>query len=150
MANKQTKIEIAVGFFMIVGLACISYIAVQLGDLRVLGQESYILNARFTSSSGLRTGAFVEAAGVRVGIVDSIVFDPEEYQSIVYLAIDKDVPVHEDAVASIRTAGIIGDKFIKITPGGGEFLDEGEEIYETEPSINLEELISKYIFETEK
>jgi phospholipid/cholesterol/gamma-HCH transport system substrate-binding protein len=150
MADKQTKIEIAVGFFMLVGLACISYIAIQLGDLRVLGQESYILNARFTSSSGLRTGAFVEAAGVRVGIVDSIVFDPEEYQSIVYLAIDKDVPVHEDAVASIRTAGIIGDKFIKITPGGGEFLDEGEEIYETEPSINLEELISKYIFETEK
>ena len=135
---------------MLVGLACISYIAIQLGDLRVLGQESYTVYARFTSSSGLRTGAFVEAAGVRVGTVDSIVFDPEEYQAIVYLAIDKDVPVHEDAVASIRTAGIIGDKFIKITPGGGEFLAEGEEIFETEPSINLEELISKYIFETEK
>jgi phospholipid/cholesterol/gamma-HCH transport system substrate-binding protein len=150
MADKKTKIEIAVGFFMLVGLACISYIAIQLGDLRVLGQESYTVYARFTSSSGLRTGAFVEAAGVRVGTVDSIVFDPEEYQAIVYLAIDKDVPVHEDAVASIRTAGIIGDKFIKITPGGGEFLAEGEEIFETEPSINLEELISKYIFETEK
>jgi phospholipid/cholesterol/gamma-HCH transport system substrate-binding protein len=150
MADKQTKIEIVVGFFMIVGLASISFIAIQLGDLRVLGQESYIINARFTSSSGLRAGAFVEAAGVRVGIVDSIVFDPEEYQSIVYLAIDEDVPIHEDAVASIRTAGIIGDKFIKITPGGGEYLQPGEEIFETEPSINLEELISKYIFETEK
>ena len=98
----------------------------------------------------MRAGAFVEAAGVRVGTVDSIVFDPEEYQSIVYLAIDEDVPIHEDAVASIRTAGIIGDKFIKITPGGGEYLQEGDEIFETEPSINLEELISKYIFETEK
>ncbi len=150
MADKQTKIEIVVGFFMIVGLASISFIAIQLGDLRVLGQESYIVNARFTSSSGLRSGAFVEAAGVRVGTVDSIVFDPEEYQSIVYLAIDEDVPIHEDAVASIRTAGIIGDKFIKITPGGGEYLQPGEEIFETEPSINLEELISKYIFETEK
>ncbi|NKB37466.1 MAG: outer membrane lipid asymmetry maintenance protein MlaD [Gammaproteobacteria bacterium] len=150
MADKQTKIEIAVGFFMIVGLASISYIAIQLGDLQVLGQKSYIINARFTSSSGLRSGAFIEAAGVRVGTVDSIVFDPEEYQSIVYLAIDEDVPIHEDAVASIRTAGIIGDKFIKITPGGGEYLQPGEEIFETEPSINLEELISKYIFETEK
>ncbi len=150
MADKQTKIEIVVGFFMLTGLACISYIAIQLGDLQVLGQESYIINARFTSSSGLRTGAFIEAAGVRIGTVDSIEFDPEEYQAIVYLAIDKDVPVHEDAVASIRTAGIIGDKFIKITPGGGEYLQPGDEIFETEPSINLEELISKYIFETDK
>ncbi|MBT7951733.1 MAG: outer membrane lipid asymmetry maintenance protein MlaD [Gammaproteobacteria bacterium] len=150
MADKQTKIEIAVGIFMLVGLACISYIAVQLGDLQVLGQKSYIVNARFTSASGLRSGAYIEAAGVRIGTIDSIVFDPDLYQAIVYMAIDEDVPIHEDAVASIRTAGIIGDKFIKITPGGGEYLNEGEEIFETEPSINLEELISKYIFETEK
>ena len=150
MADKQTKIEIIVGFFMLIGLASISYIAIQLGDLQVLGQESYIVNARFTSASGLRSGAYVEAGGVRIGTVDSIEFDAEEYLAIVSLAIDVDVPIHEDAVASIRTAGIIGDKFIKITPGGGEFLSEGEEIFETEPSINLEELISKYIFETEK
>ncbi len=150
MADKQTKIEIIVGFFMLIGLASISYIAIQLGDLQILGQESYIINARFTSASGLRTGAFIEAAGVRVGIVDSIEFDAEDYLAIVNLAIDIDVPVHEDAIASIRTAGIIGDKFIKITPGGGEYLQPGEEIFETEPSINLEELISKYIFETDK
>jgi phospholipid/cholesterol/gamma-HCH transport system substrate-binding protein len=150
MADKQTKIETTVGLFMLIGLASISYIAIKLGDLQVLGQESYILNARFTSASGLRSGAYIEAAGVRIGTVDSIVFDPEEYQAIVYMAIDKDVPVHEDAVASIRTAGIIGDKFVKITPGGGEYLQPGEEVFETEPSINLEELISKYIFETEK
>ena len=150
MADKQTKIEIIVGFFMLIGLGCISYIAIQLGDLQVLGQESYIIQARFTSASGLRSGAYIEAAGVRIGTIDSIEFDPEEYQAIVNLAIRTDVPVHEDAIASIRTAGIIGDKFIKITPGGGEYLQAGEEIYETEPSINLEELISKYIFETEK
>ena len=98
----------------------------------------------------MRSGAYVEAGGVRIGTVDAIEFDPEDYLAIVNLAIDTDVPIHEDAVASIRTAGIIGDKFIKITPGGGEYLQEGDEIYETEPSINLEELISKYIFETEK
>ena len=150
MAEKETKIEVAVGVFMIIGIAAIFYIAVKLGDLQVLGQDSYIVSARFTSSSGLRTGAFVEAAGVRIGVIDSITFDPEEYLSIVNMAIDKNVPIHEDAVASIRTAGIIGDKFIKITPGGGEFLQDGDEIFETEPSINLEELISKYIFESEK
>jgi len=150
MTDKQTRIEIIVGFFMLVGLASIFYIAIKLGDLQVLGQENYIVTARFTSSSGLRVGAYVEAAGVRIGTIDAIEFDPEDYLSIVYMAIDSDVPVHEDAVASIRTAGIIGDKFIKITPGGGEFLQPGEEIFETEPSINLEELISKYIFETQK
>lgn len=150
MADKQTKIEIIVGFFMLIGFASISYIAIQLGDLQILGQESYIINARFTSASGLRTGAFIEAAGVRVGTVDSIEFDAEDYLAIVNLAIDIDVPIHEDAIASIRTVGIIGDKFIKITPGGGEYLQPGEEIFETEPSINLEELISKYIFETDK
>ncbi len=150
MAEKETKIEVAVGIFMIIGIAAIFYIAVKLGDLQVLGQDSYIVSARFTSSSGLRTGAFVEAAGVRIGTIDSITFDPEDYLSIVNMAIDKNVPIHEDAVASIRTAGIIGDKFIKITPGGGEFLQDGDEIFETEPSINLEELISKYIFESEK
>ena len=150
MADKQTRIEIVVGFFMLVGLACISYIAIQLGDLQVLGQESYIINARFTSASGLRSGAYIEAAGVRVGTIDSIEFDADDYQAVVYMAIDKNVPIHEDAVASIRTAGIIGDKFIKITPGGGDYLAPGDEIFETEPSINLEELISKYIFETEK
>ena len=150
MVDKQTKIEITVGFFMLIGLACISYIAIQLGDLQVLGQESYIINARFTSASGLRTGAYIEAAGVRIGTVDSIEFNAEDYLAIVNLAIHKNVPIHEDAIASIRTAGIIGDKFIKITPGGGEYLQPGEEIFETEPSINLEELISKYIFETDK
>ncbi len=150
MADKQTKIEIIVGFFMLIGLGCIFYIAIQLGDLQVLGQKSYPIEARFTSASGLRTGAYIEAAGVRIGTVDSIEFDAEDYLAIVILAIHNDVPIHEDAIASIRTAGIIGDKFIKITPGGGEYLQPGEEIFETEPSINLEELISKYIFETDK
>ncbi len=150
MADKQTKIEIVVGFFMLIGLASISYIAIQLGDLQVMGQKSYIIKARFTSASGLRSGAYIEAAGVRIGTIDSIEFDPENYQAIVNMAIDTDVPIHEDAIASIRTAGIIGDKFVKITPGGGEYLQAGEEIFETEPSINLEELISKYIFETDK
>jgi phospholipid/cholesterol/gamma-HCH transport system substrate-binding protein len=83
-----------------------------------LDRKVTFINARFTSASGLRSGAYIEAAGVRVGTIDSIVFDPEEYLAIVYMAIDKDVLVQEDAVASIRTAGIIGDKFIKITPGG--------------------------------
>ncbi|MFQ5659159.1 MAG: outer membrane lipid asymmetry maintenance protein MlaD [Gammaproteobacteria bacterium] len=145
---SEKKIEIIVGLFMLIGLASISYLAIMLGDINILGKNQYEIVARFTSASGLREGAFVEAAGVRVGMVDTIDFDPEDYLAVVTLAIDKDVPIHEDAIASIRTAGIIGDKFVKITPGGMGYLEPGMEIAETEPSINLEELISKYVFES--
>ena len=148
MPEKRSKIEISVGLFLLLGLLGVSYIAIRLGDVGLPGEHRYQLTARFTSASGLREGAYVEAAGVRVGYVDSITFEPEHYLAIVTMNIDSSVPISEDAIASIRTAGIIGDKFIKITPGGSpEFLQPGMEIRETEPSINLEELISKYIFE---
>lgn len=150
MTDKRSRIEISVGIFMIIGLIAISFVAIKLGDLNMLGQDQYQLTARFTSASGLRTGAYVEAAGVRVGDIDQIVFDTDEYYAVVTMNIDNGVIISEDAVASVRTAGIIGDKFIKITAGGSEeMLQAGMEIVETEPSINLEELISKYIFESE-
>lgn len=146
---SEKKLQVIVGLFMVVGLISVSYIAIKLGDLSsIIGGDRYHVIAKFTSASGLRTGAYVEAAGVRVGLVDSIEFDPDDYLAVVTLAIDKEVPIHEDAIASIRTAGIIGDKYVKITPGGLEPLEDGGEIFETEPSINLEELISKYIFES--
>jgi phospholipid/cholesterol/gamma-HCH transport system substrate-binding protein len=148
MADKRSRIEISVGIFMIIGLIAVSFIAIKLGDLTMLGKDQYQLVAKFTSASGLRTGAHVEAAGVRVGDIDSIEFDTDQYYAVVTININNGVTVSDDAVASVRTAGIIGDKFIKITPGGsGEYLTQGMEILETEPSINLEELISKYIFE---
>lgn len=140
--------EFVVGLFMITGLVAIGYLAVRGGDLPVLGDDRYTLDARFRSVSGLKRGAWVELAGVRVGTVQRIRIDPERYEAIVTLALDPAVRLQEDATASIRTAGIIGDKFVKITPGGSErLLAPGEEIRETESSISLEELISKYIFE---
>ena len=135
---------------MVLGLIAISFVAIKLGDISMLGNDQYQLTASFTSASGLRSGAYVEAAGVRVGDIDNIVFDTNDYYAVVTMNIDNGVNISEDAVASVRTAGIIGDKFIKITPGGSEVtLQAGMEIIETEPSINLEELISKYIFESE-
>lgn len=145
---SEKKLEIIVGLFMLLGLLSISYLAVKLGEINIFGSNRYQVIAKFTSASGLREGAYVEAGGVRVGLVDSIKFDPEDYLAVITLSIDNDVPIHEDAVASIRTAGIIGDKYIKITPGGMDYLEPGMEIIETEPSINLEELISKYVFES--
>ena len=150
MSDKQSKIELSVGIFMILGLIAISFIAIRLGDLSMFGRDQYQVIARFTSASGLRSGAYVEAAGVRVGEIDDIFFDTEDYYAVVTMNIDNGVKISEDTIASVRTAGIIGDKFIKLTAGGSDvYLENGMEIYETEPSINLEELISKYIFESE-
>src|SRR5690606_31535675 len=109
MGGARSKTALVVGVFLLLGLVAVSWLAIRLGDISMLGKERYHVVARFTSASGLRTGAYVEAGGVRIGLVDRIEFDPERYQAVVTLAIDPDVPISEDAVASIRTAGIIGD-----------------------------------------
>ncbi len=134
---------------MILGLAAFFFLAIKMGDINIWGDDRYQVMARFTSTSGLKEGAYVEIAGVRVGRVKSIEFDEESYESIVKLAIPKDVQLQEDTIASVRTAGIIGDKFIKLTPGGLEdYIEAGGEIIETESTLDIEELISKYIFES--
>lgn len=149
MSENRTKVEIIVGAFLLAGIIAVAWLAVRLGDVSLADDKRYRITASFTSASGLRPGTYVEAAGVRVGIVDHIEFDPERYEARVTLALDRNVPVSKDAVAAIRTAGIIGDKFVKITPGGDDrLLEDGMELKETESSINLEELISKYVFES--
>ncbi len=145
---KRLNIEMVVGLFLILGLACFSYLAIKLGDVGIFKDESYSVKARFISISGLKEGASVELAGVKIGSVSAIQLHLEDYEAEVELSIDKNVKLQEDVIASIRTQGIIGDKFIKISPGGAEeYLQEGMEIEDTESAIILEELISKYIFE---
>jgi phospholipid/cholesterol/gamma-HCH transport system substrate-binding protein len=147
---KRLNIEMAVGLFLIVGLICFSYLAIKLGDVGLFDDETYAVKASFISVSGLKEGAAVELAGVKIGNVSAIHLNPEEYEAEVKLAIDEGVRLQEDIIASIRTQGIIGDKFIKITPGGAEeYLSDGMEIEDTESAISLEELISKYIFESD-
>jgi len=146
---KNMNLEMIVGLFLLAGFACFSYLAIKMGDLRLFRNETYAVTARFTSISGLKEGSIVELAGVNVGKVSKIELDPDEYQAVVELDIDKSVQLQDDSIASIRTAGIIGDKFIKLTPGGSDIiLGAGDEIEETESSISLEELVSKYIFDS--
>jgi len=147
----RINLEIVVGSFMLLGLACLGYLAIKLGDIGLSRDDRYSLLAKFGSVSGLKEGAGVELAGVRVGQVSRIDYDPRSYEAIVELSIANDVRLQEDAIASVRTSGIIGYKFVKLTPGGSDvILSEGQTIVETESSINLEELISKYIFESGK
>ena len=147
---NKLNLELLTGIFVIIGIACFTWLAVSVAGATFNEQPGYILTARFTSISGLREGAIVEGAGVRIGTVSAIAFDPDSFEAIVTLRINEGVPVQEDAIAAIRTQGIIGEKFINIIPGGfDDLLTDGMEIYETESAISLEELVSRYIFSTD-
>lgn len=146
--DTQASNAVGVGLLMLAGLAALAFLALELGDFRAPFARHYELRARFASTSGLREGAFVEVAGVRVGQVTAIDLDPQAFDAVVRMRLNAGVRLPSDAIASIRTSGLIGEKYVKITPGGADDrLPPGGEIIDTESSINIEELISKYIFE---
>ena len=144
---KRTSVETAVGVFVLIGILCIGYLTIKLGKMELFGGDYYELTANFDSVSGLKAGADVELAGVRIGQVDSIELDQETDTAMVRLKIRKGVKISDDAIASVKTSGLIGDKYIKITPGGSEdYLQPGDNISDTESALDIEELISKYVF----
>jgi phospholipid/cholesterol/gamma-HCH transport system substrate-binding protein len=144
---KKGSVEAAVGIFVLIGIACVGYLTIKLGKMELMGDNHYPVYARFQSVSGLKPGAFVEMAGVQIGKVDSISLDQKTKVALVRLNINKDVALSDDVIASVTTAGLIGDKYIKLSPGGSEeVIKPGGQITETESAVNLEELISKYVF----
>jgi len=144
---QKTSIEMAVGIFMLIGIACVGYLTIQLGKMQWLGDNFYALDARFKSAEGLKTGAQVDIAGVQVGQVGSIGFDPKRQMALVQLKIQKNIVLTDDVIASVKTSGLIGDRYIKLTPGGSDhILKPGDQITDTESAIDFEDLISKYIF----
>jgi phospholipid/cholesterol/gamma-HCH transport system substrate-binding protein len=144
---NKTSLELGVGIFVLIGILCVGYLTVLLGKMELLGDEHYYLNARFISVAGLKKGAQVVIAGVQVGQVTRISLDPEEQVAIVRMKIMKDVVLTDDVIASVKTSGLIGDKYIKLSPGGSdEVLKDGEMIIETESALDIEELVSKYAF----
>ncbi|MFH1217511.1 MAG: outer membrane lipid asymmetry maintenance protein MlaD [Pseudomonadota bacterium] len=144
---KKTSVEFFVGVFLILSFMAFAYVSLQFGEFSVFSQgKNYTLVADFDSVSGLKKGASVSIAGVDVGKVSSIHLT-EAQQARVELYLSRNVKITEDSIASIKTQGIIGDKYIRISQGGSDvYLDEGELITETESAVDLEELISKYIF----
>ncbi len=144
---KKFGMETGVGVFMLIGLLCLGYLTVKLGEFELLGTGTYELNARFTSAAGLNQGSVVEMAGVKIGKVEGINLHPQDLVAIVTLRIDKAVPVFDDSVASIKTRGLIGDKYIEIAPGGSDFvLGPGETIVDTVPALDIEKLIGRFAF----
>lgn len=147
---NKISIELITGIFVLIGIACFTWLAVSVAGATFTDQPGYTLTARFTSISGLREGAIIEGAGVRIGTVSGITFDPDSFEAVVQLRINEDVPIQEDAIAAVRTQGIIGEKYINIIPGGfDDLLTDGMEMYETESAISLEDLVSRYIFSSD-
>lgn len=145
MRNKSA--DMLAGIFVIIGLVCMAYLAVKMGKMEVLGSDGYTIYARFSSIAGLRSGADIEIAGVRVGRVTGIGLDQTRDMALVSLRINSGVELYDDALASVRTSGLIGDKYILLSPGGsGEPLKDGDEISDTESALDIESMIGKFIF----
>jgi phospholipid/cholesterol/gamma-HCH transport system substrate-binding protein len=137
--------EVVVGFFLLLGLLALGYLAVKLGKMEVVGGSGYTVQATFSNVAGLRVGTSVEIAGVDVGWVEGIHL--KNYQAVVAFRIKDEVQLPEDSIASIRTKGLIGEQFVRISPGGAERnLQPGDEIKETEPPVDIMELIANYAF----
>jgi len=143
---KKLDTELAVGLFVLAGILCLGYLAIKLGKMEVVGAKGYELHAIFSNSGGVKEGSSIVIAGVEVGRVKNITL--ENYQAKITLTLPRGIQIQEDAIASIKTKGLVGEKYIEIIPGASEkFLSPGERIRETQPSVDLEELISKLVFE---
>ena len=142
---KRSALDIAVGVFVILGILALGWLSIRLGKVELWGGGNYVVTADFPSAGGLKTGSSIEIAGVQVGRVTAIRLD--NYQARVVMAIENNVKLTEDSIASIKTKGLIGEKFIQISPGGSDkVIKPNGKITEVEPPIDLEELLSKYVF----
>jgi phospholipid/cholesterol/gamma-HCH transport system substrate-binding protein len=142
---RKWDIEFTVGLFLIAGIICLGYLSIKLGRMEILGSKGYDIYAFFSNSGGLKKGSSVMIAGVEVGRIKSITL--EDYQALVVMGIAESIKIQEDAIASIKTRGLIGERFVEISPGGAEkLIPPGGRLRETQPPVDFEELVSKYVF----
>jgi phospholipid/cholesterol/gamma-HCH transport system substrate-binding protein len=138
--------EKSVGIFVLSGLACLWYFAFQLGTKSVSQTDTYPLRARFSNLSGLSTGATVSVAGVSIGAVTRLSLS-DDFSAIAEIRVRKEIKIPDDSVASVRSKGLLGDKFIALSPGGSDhFLTPDALITDTESSVDLESLLSRFAF----
>ncbi len=144
---KKYAQETVVGIFVVIGLIAVAYMTVKLGNVGFLGEKAYTLYAKYTSVTGLRVGSPVNMLGLEVGRVQSFEMDQENQVAVVTLKINNGIQIYDDAIASIKTEGLIGDKFVSIDAGGGgDLLADGDTITDTESPTDLMDLVSKYAF----
>lgn len=144
---KKSSIETSVGIFVLIGILCVGYLTIKLGKMELLGDNYYSIYADFNSATGLKSGANVEMAGVRIGQIEDIQLLATVKVARVKLKIENHISLSSDVIASVKTAGLLGDRYLSLTPGGSdEYLEAGDSIEETESALDIEDLISKYVF----
>jgi phospholipid/cholesterol/gamma-HCH transport system substrate-binding protein len=147
MTPAHSKLELIVGVFVLAGLAAVAYLALKIGAGVLVGSDTYMVQARFANVSGLNPGSNVVVSGVSVGRVEAVHLNPSDYSAVVELRVRKSVRLPTDSIASIKTSGLIGDKFLAISPGGdARMIAPGEVITDTESAVDLESLISRFAF----
>ena len=143
---RRSVVDLSVGVFILIGLVALGWMSVKLGKIDLFGTRGYTLTADFPSVGGLKAGSSVEIAGVEVGRVNAIVLD-KDFQARVVMTIRPEVQLQDDSIASIKTKGLIGERYIRISPGGSDkVIAPNGRIREVEPPVDFEELLSKYIF----
>lgn len=142
---ERKGLELGVGIFLLVGFLCLGYLSFKLGDVHLWGSSDYEVHAKFANIAGLKEKAAVTMAGVTIGHVKGIQL--QDGQALLTLNIHKGVRLEEDVIASIKTMGIIGDKYVSVSPGASEeYIKPGGMIKDTQPPLDLENLVSKFVF----
>jgi phospholipid/cholesterol/gamma-HCH transport system substrate-binding protein len=144
---KRGGLELLVGIFVLLGLAAVAYLTLKLGSGSLVGGDTYLVEARFANAGGLHNGSSVLVAGVTVGRVEGVRIDPADFSAIATLRVLSGLKLPTDSMASIKTSGLIGDKFVALSPGADEAcLEPGARITMTESAVDLESLIGKMAF----
>jgi phospholipid/cholesterol/gamma-HCH transport system ATP-binding protein len=142
---KRSALDLSVGIFVLIGLLALGWLSVKLGRVDLLGSRGYVISADFPSVGGLKAGSTIEIAGVEIGRVDKILL--QDYQARVVMVIQPGIKLQDDSIASIKTKGLIGERYVRISPGGSDkIIGPNGRIREVEPPVDIEELLSKYIF----
>ena len=141
---NQTRTEIIVGVFVLAGLVCLGYLAIRLGKLELFGTQGYVVFADFVSVAGIKLGDPIEIAGVRIGKVEAIGLADDRAR--LTLRVSEGIKLQDDVIASVRARGLIGDKFVLVTPGASDkIIAPGGKIRETDSPPDIPDLIGKFV-----
>jgi phospholipid/cholesterol/gamma-HCH transport system substrate-binding protein len=143
----QARLEITVGVFVLAGLAAVAWLAIKIGAGSLMGADTYLVHARFTNAAGVNPGSNVVISGVTIGRVDDIHLNTDDFSAIVDLQVRSDIQLPTDSLVSVKTSGLIGDKYLAVRPGAEtEMVKPGGMLTETESTVDIESLISRFAF----
>lgn len=144
---NERKLEYLAGIFVLVGIILAAYLAIRISGNALFQPRGDTIYAEFSNVGGLKVGSKVRLAGVDVGTIDSVRLDPETFYARVGISLRPGIRLDDDTIASIRTIGLVGEKFVALLPGGsGIYLADGDTIFDTESAMDIEGLISKFAF----